>query len=154
MITYVIIKLTTGEQVMAALEEDAPDFVEVSFPLTVRMTPYTDGEKMHEQITAHPFCQFSSDKFYRLPKSCIMFYKELHESLIPHYTRIVNSYEEKVLVKTKPQKELDWDEPQNMSVEEIRKRIDMLANIFGEELDKETEEECYRSFVEGNDTLH
>ena len=154
MITYVIIKLTSGEQVMAALEEDAPEFIEVSYPLIVKMTPITDGQRMHEQITAHPFCQFSSDRLYRLPKTCIMFYKELDEMMIPHYTKIVNSYEDKILVQRKPQKELDWDEPQNMTVEELRKRIDMLADIFGEQLDKETEEECYRTFVEGNDTKH
>ena len=78
-----------------------------------------------------------------------MFYKELHESLISHYTRIVNNYEKTVLVK---QKELEWDEPEKMSVDEIRKRIDVLEAIFGNEVDEESEEQ--RVFIEGNNTLH
>ena len=152
MITYVIIKLHSGEQVMASLEEDGNDYIEVSFPMVISATPFQDGAKIHEHITAKPLCQFSSDKFYRLPKSGILFYKELHEMLIPHYTRIVNAYEDTVLVKPqKPQKELEWDEPEEMSIEEIRKRIDMLSDIFGSE--EETEEDK-RVYIEGNDTIH
>ena len=135
---------------MASLEDDADDYLEVSFPMVIKATPVSDGERIQEQVTAHPFCQFSSDKYFRLPKACIMFYKELHESLIPHYTRIVNNYEQTVLVKPQNQKELEWDEPEGMTLEEIRKRIDMLEDIFG----KEEPEEDKRVYIEGNDTLH
>jgi hypothetical protein len=149
MITYVIIKLHSGEQVMASLEEDGNDYIEVSFPMVISAIQVQDGSRIHEHITAKPLCQFSSDKIYRIPKSGILFYKELHEMLIPHYTRIVNAHEESVLVK--PQKKLDWeDEPKEMSLEEIRKRIDMLEEFFEET----EEEEDKRVFIEGNDTLH
>lgn len=153
MITYIVIKLTSGEQVMACLEEDTTDYIQVSYPMVVSMTQVIDAGKIHENITAKPFCQFSADKIYRLPKSSIMFYKELHEMLIPHYTRIVNAYEDTVLVKTKPQREVEWDEPEHMTVDEIKKRIDMLEKIFGGEETPE-EEEQHRVFIEGNDTLH
>jgi len=152
MITYVIIKLHSGEQVMASLEEDGEDYIEVSFPMVISAMPVTDGQRIHEHITAKPLCQFSADKFFRLPKTGILFYKELHEVLIPHYTRIVNAYEDTVLVKPqKPQRELEWDEPEKMSIEEIRKRIDMLSEIFG---DGEVEIEEDRIYIEGNDTVH
>lgn len=153
MITYIVIKLMTGEQVMASLEDDAADYLEVSFPMVIKATAVSDGERIQEQVTAHPFCQFSADKYFRLPKACIMFYKELHESLIPHYTRIVNNYEKTVLVKPQNQKQLEWDEPEGMTLEEIRKRIDMLEDIFGKEEIEEPEEDK-RVFIEGNDTLH
>lgn len=153
MITYVIIKLQSGEQVMAALEEDGTDYIDVSFPMIINATPIQDGNRIHEHITAKPLCQFSADKFFRLPKSSILFYKELHEMLIPHYTKIVNSYEDTVLVKAKPQKELNWDEPEKMSVDEIRKRIDMLSDIFGGG-ESEEQEEDKRVYIEGNETLH
>jgi hypothetical protein len=154
MITYVIIKLQSGEQVMAALEEDSTDYIDVSFPMVISATPVTDGERIHEHITAKPLCQFSADRHFRLPKSGILFYKELHEMIIPHYTKIVNSYEDTVLVKPqKPQKELNWDEPEKMSVEEIRKRIDMLSDIFGGDETEEAQEE-QRVYIEGNETVH
>jgi len=148
MITYVIIKLQSGEQVMAALEEDSTDYIDVSFPMIIISTPVTDGQRIHEHITAKPLCQFSADKYFRIPKSGILFYKELHEMLVPHYTKIVNSYEDTVLVN--PQKKLNCDEPEKMSVEEISKRIDMLADIFGEQ---ESEEDT-RVYIEGNETVH
>jgi len=151
MITYVIIKLHSGEQVMASLEEDGNDYIEVSFPMSISATPVTDGQRIHEHITAKPLCQFSADKHFRIPKSGILFYKELHEMLIPHYTRIVKSYEDTVLVNPqKPQKELEWDEPEKMSISEIQKRIDMLADIFGEQESSEDK----RVYIEGNNTLH
>jgi hypothetical protein len=148
MITHVIIKLQSGEQVMAALEEDSTDYIDVSFPMIIISTPVTDGQRIHEHITAKPLCQFSADKYFRIPKSGILFYKELHEMLVPHYTKIVNSYEDTVLVN--PQKKLNCDEPEKMSVEEISKRIDMLADIFGEQ---ESEEDT-RVYIEGNETVH
>jgi hypothetical protein len=153
MITYIVIKLQSGEQVMATLEEDADTYIEVSFPMIISATPVTDGQRIHEHITAKPLCQFSSDKYYRLPKSGILFYKELHEVIVPHYMRIVNAYEDTVLVKPpKSQKELEWDEPEEMTVDEIRKRIDMLSDILGNP--REEPEEAEKIYVEGNDTLH
>lgn len=155
MITYIIIKLQSGEQVMATLEEDGNDYIDVSFPMIINATPIQDGHRIHEHITAKPLCQFSSDKYFRLPKSGILFYKELHEMIIPHYTKIVNAYEDTVLVKPqKPQKELEWDEPEEMTVEEIRKRIDMLSDLFGEKKREEPEEEEFKFLVDGNDTIH
>ena len=43
-----------------------------------------------------------------------------------------------------------------MSHEEARKRISMLANLFGDQLDEELEEktEVKPTYVEGNDTKH
>jgi hypothetical protein len=65
----------------------------------------------------------------------------------------VNNYEKTVLVKPQNQKQLEWDEPEGMTLEEIRKRIDMLEDIFGKERIEEPEEDK-RVFIEGNDTLH
>lgn len=152
MITYVIIKLQSGEQVMATLEEDSTDYIDVSFPMVISTTPIIDGERIHEHITAKPLCQFSADKYFRLPKSGILFYKELHEMVIPHYTKIVNSYEDTVLVKTKnSQKELDWDDQGEMTVDDIRKTVDSLSDIFGEEKEEQEEQTLY---TEGNNTVH
>lgn len=152
MITYVIIKLQSGEQVMATLEEDSTDYIDVSFPMVISTTPIIDGERIHEHITAKPLCQFSADKYFRLPKIGILFYKELHEMVIPHYTKIVNSYEDTVLVKTKnSQKELDWDDQGEMTVDDIRKTVDSLSDIFGEEKEEQEEQTLY---IEGNNTVH
>ena len=72
--------------------------------------------------------------------------KPLKEVMIPHYQRIVMQHDS----------EGEVQEEERISPEEARKRIKMLANIFGQELDNayEEEEQPTGYFVEGNDTKH
>jgi hypothetical protein len=84
--------------------------------------------------------------------------------LIPHFTRLVEENENKVLVSrqsdgsVKRAEDLDWseeemeEEAESLTTEELQKRIAMLESIFGKE--EPTEEEDTKNFVEGNNTLH
>lgn len=153
--SYIIIRLTTGEQVMATYDAEDHTHLEISYPMVVRMTPIAADGRIHEQVTAAPFCQFSDDKYYRIPKSCIMFYKELHQVLVPHYLKIVEAYEETVLIKP-PERKLHWgDEEEEMSVEDIKRKVDDITAFFeGRNEPEEDEPEITSTFVEGNDTKH
>lgn len=145
MITHIIIKLHSGEQVMAALEDDGDGYIEVSVPIVISTTQFQDNEHIHEHITAKPLCQFSSDKIYRIPKSGILFYKELHQVMIPHYIRIVNSYEDSALITSQKQGDAE------LSIEEVRDRIDSLEDVFKETERSDIEKRVY---IEGNNTIH
>jgi len=144
---YVVIKLVSGEQVMAILEEEDENIVQLCHPMTIRTIPIVGQGREH--ITAHPFCQFTDDKFFLIEKKNVIFIKRLHHMMIPHYQRLVSEHGN------------DWkienpnpvaEEPM-ISSEEARKRIAMLMGIAGME---ETEEEkpIESTFVEGNDTKH
>lgn len=154
---YVIVKLVSGEQVMATLTDEDEGYVELHQPMVIRMVPFINNGKAHEHVTAAPLCQFSDDSYFRIPRSNIMFVKKLHEVLIPHYTRIVADHETTALVhhdgkgNVKRAEDLDWgdeEEVESLTTEEIQRRIDILESIV------EKEEENQTTFVEGNDTVH
>jgi hypothetical protein len=154
---FVIVKLVSGEQVMATLTDEDEGYVELHHPMVIRMVPFINNGKAHEHVTAAPLCQFSDDSYFRIPRSNIMFVKKLHEVLVPHYNRIVSDHEATVLVKhdnqgnVKRAEDLVWEDEEDidsLTTEEIQKRIDMLESIA----DKQEEE--VTTFVEGNDTVH
>ena len=150
---FVIVKLVSGEQVMATLTNEDATTVELQYPMVIRMIPFVDGQRAHEHVTAAPLCQFSDDKTYRIPKTNIMFVKKLHEVLIPHYNRIVDEHENTVLVRSDKTGNIERIQ-EELTVEDIQKRIDMLESIAGIERDTEGEEEEKRYYVEGNETVH
>ena len=54
---YVVIKFNTGEQVMAVLEAEDAEYVQLLSPMVLRSIPVF--EEGREHITAHPYCQFT-----------------------------------------------------------------------------------------------
>ena len=151
---FVIVKLVSGEQVMATLASEDATTVELQYPMVIRMVPFIQGDRAHEHVTAAPLCQFSDDKTFRIPKSNIMFLKKLHEIMIPHYNRIVDEHENTILVKSDKTGNIERVK-EELTVEDIQKRIDMLESIAGIEREaEEAEEEETRYYVEGNETVH
>lgn len=145
---YVILKLSSGEQMMAVLREEDEDCVLIETPMCIRTIAIAEINREH--ITASPLCSFSDDKVFVIPKKDILFCKKLHHVFIPHYRKIVAEHEKLSFVSKQGtqenSEELAWEEP--LSKEEIKKRIDMLQDIANNEsLD-------VRTFVEGNETIH
>jgi hypothetical protein len=158
MIDYVFIKLTTGEQLMAMLESEDGSHVAISHPMVIRLTPVDAGDgRMHESVTATPFCKFSEGDDFILPKTSIMFIKQLSSTIVNHYKLVVQNYEHATLRTDRAQekRKVTWGgEEEEMTVEEIQKRIEMLESIFAGDRKEEAEEEYEKNFIEGNDTLH
>ena len=166
---YVIVKFNSGEQVMAVLSDEKQSYYELMYPMTIKMLPYIIEGKAQEKITASPFCQFSEDKYYQIPKTSIMFVKKLHESLIPHYLNLLDETSVEFVPSKKEEKsqQLYWDDEDednittseedlnSLTAEEIDKRIFMLEDILSG-LDKviKEEEPEKRFFVEGNETVN
>ena len=126
---FVVLKLVSGEQVMAVLRSEDEMFVELEAPMCIRTIPVVATNKEH--ITAHPLCQFTDDVNYILDKKDVMFIKKMHHVFIPHYLRIVEEHEKLGLLNTNERQtaeDLYWED--------------------------ETEEEDFTTFVEGNDTIN
>lgn len=142
--SFVIMKLTTGEQLMCVLEQEDATHMQILDPMLIRTIPVPSEGREH--ITAHPYCQFTDDNVFDIDKRNIIFVKRMKEMMIPHYQRIVMQHSQ------------DGSMREELTPEEARKRIKMLANIFGEELEaalgEEPEEEPTTWFFEGNDTKH
>jgi len=150
---FIIIKLVSGEQVMAVLEKETDENIQISTPLLLRLFPLLGAEQGSEHVTATPWCKFADDSNLTLNKRNILFVKNLHSMLIPHYIRLASEAEEHVPIKQKQDgsvRKLHWEdeEVEQLSNEEIQKRIKLLEAIA------EKEEEEARTFIEGNDTIH
>lgn len=151
---YVVIKLVSGEQLMADLSSENDTTMNLLNPMLIRTREIEDGES----ITAVPYCQFSSDKLFNISKNHIMYTKQLHELFIPHYVRIVREHEEHIEFRThkreQEQQSLDWEDPENLTTEEIQKRIDVLEALFGEKEEPTEEKEETKVISRGNKTFH
>ena len=146
---YVIMKLTSGEQVMAVLKEEDEEHVLLDFPLCIRTIPILEAGREH--ITAHPLCQFSDDRTFVIAKRDIIFVKKLHHLFIPHYQRIVAEHEKVSFISKGKKEELLWED--EVDLEEAKRRILMLEELAKTPKD-EREEERYRVFIEGNETIN
>ena len=159
---FVIIKLVSGEQIMATLTNEDDAMIQIDYPMLIRLVPFMQGGKTHEHVTASPLCQFSEDKHFSIPKSTVIFVKKLHQMIVPHYTRLVDEHEASVLVRKEEDGSVSQislkpveEEEEPITVEEIRRRIDMLEAIANAPTVRtEEEEEGYRYYIEGNDTLN
>lgn len=148
---FVILKLVSGEQVMATMTGETAESVAIEYPMVIRLIPFVQEGKAHEHVTAAPFCQFSDDKQFTISRTNIIFIKKMHQMIIPHYSRLVDEHEASVLVRKESDGSvsrisLDGD---NVTLEEIQKRIAMLQGIA----DYDPEEEK-QFFIEGNATVN
>ena len=156
---YVIVKLISGEQVMAVLDYENETQIHIVNPLLIRMFPIVGATSGQEHVTATPFCKFADNPSLTIDKSKVLFMKNLHHVLIPHFNRIVEEHSREVLVSKQPTAEdLVWGDEEEETVEqlatvenlnalteeEVRKRIDMLKSIIDEN----------KNFVDGNETIH
>lgn len=147
---YVVIKFNSGEQVMAVLEEEDNEYVQLLSPMIIKSIPVLSEGREH--ITAHPFCQFTDEKTFLIEKKNILFVKRLKQIMIPHYQRIVEEHEENTSFKPKGGEEEYWGADEGITQEEAMRRIEMLTSLAKEA--EEREEELITAFVEGNDTRH
>jgi hypothetical protein len=149
---YIVMKLTSGEQVMAVLKEEDDEHVLLESPMCIKTIPIV--EQSREHVTAHPLCQFSDDRTFVIAKRDIMFVKKLHHLFVPHYQRIVAEHEKISFVsknKDGSVDELEYED--DLTQEEAVRRIAMLETLAKIPKDEE-EESRYRVFVEGNDTVN
>lgn len=148
---YVVVKLSTGEQVMGVLQLEDENYIQLYSPMVLRTVPiFNEGR---EHITANPYCQFTEDLEFNFHKKDILFIKPLARLMIPNYIRIVNENEERPMIRQEPPKpKLDWGDAETMTPEEARKRIEMLMDFT--EKAEEREKELLTNFIEGNDTKH
>lgn len=154
---YVVVKLTSGEQMMAVLKDEDEDFVILESPMSIRMIPVLEAGKEH--VTAQPLCHFTDDQSFIISKRNILFVKTLHHVFVPHYQKIVAEHSKTSFItrKQKSAEDLTWEDENEeylteRDAEEVRKRIALLREVFGRE--EEEEEPELRIYVEGNDTKH
>jgi hypothetical protein len=148
-------RLHSGEQILAMLENETESHYLIESPMLIKMFPVAIEGKVQEHVVAQPLCQFTSDKYFDIPKNSVVFVKQLHESIVPHYERLVDAYDQTATVKLNSRESLSWeDEEEEMTAEEFKARLDELEKFFGVESETDSEPSSQAILVEGNDTKH
>lgn len=147
--SYIVLKLNTGEQLMAILEQEDATHIQILDPMIIRTIPVLSEGREH--VTAHPYCQFTGDNVFDIEKKNVIFIKPLLRTMIPHYLRIVKEHENGPALRTQKRAEdLNWGDEGEITREEAIRRIEMLQDL----IEVEEEEPDQGWFIEGNDTKH
>lgn len=151
---YVVLKLTSGEQVMAVLKEEDDKYILLDNPMCIKMIPVVDAGKEH--VTAHPLCHFSDDQTYVISKRNVMFVKKMHHVFVPHYLKIVEEHQASDFFqpREKSADDLDWED--DFDSESAKKAVKMLKEVFDDKTEEEEIDwnEKLKNLVPGNDTLN
>lgn len=146
---YVVVKLISGETVMATFEGEDDKFVKIDYPVNIRTVIMPDMGR--EQVHASPLCPFSESTSFVLEKGHILFIKKLDPHFEKHYLNFIKAYEQL------NHEGNDWEEEisDEMTVDELHDKIKRLdAMMRGDSPIEEQEEIPVRTFVQGNDTKH
>jgi len=148
---YVVLKLTSGENVMAVFRQEDDKHVLIENPMVMRSI--MNFEEGKEHLTASPLCVFTTDVDFVIPKANIMYIKKLHHTFIAQYKKIVKEHEHTEFVPNDAQS-LDWGDEEIPTAEEAKKMIKQLKDVFGEEKEEIDWGEKLKMLVPGNDTLN
>ena len=96
---YVVVKLISGETVMATFEGEDDKFIKIDHPINIRTTMIP--ELGRESISAAPLCQFTDATSFVLEKDHVIYIKNLHKQFIPHYKNFLKSYDEALTPTTR-----------------------------------------------------
>lgn len=153
----VVFKLVSGEQIMAVWNGEDDHYIDVSYPMQIKTLPIIVQGQTKETITASPWCHFTDDRDYRISKRDVMFVKKLSPNFITHYSNMVEEYAPRERVKEQPKK-MEWDfddDPNEITLDEVNRRLDILKSLLGDSQEPEEEQEDeFKYFVEGNETIH
>jgi len=151
---YVILKLTSGEQVMSILREEDEDYILLEDPMCIKTIPVIESGKEH--ITAAPLCHFTADRDFVINKRNVLFVKKMHHLFVPHYLKIVEDHMKADVFQPAGEKEesLIWED--DFTPETAAKAVEQLKNIFEDETKEEEVdwEAKLQNLVQGNDTIN
>lgn len=143
---YVIIRLGSGEQVMALKTAESDTTVTLLYPMQIKTYPrQREDGTITETVAGAPFCHFADEKVFTISKSFIVFENHLHPKLVPFYTDMVDQYE--ATENDHPGAEVDEEEN---PIEKLFSMLDVLQRSE----EKKREQEILEKLVPGNDTVH
>ena len=152
---YVVVKLVSGETVMATFDGEDDKFVKIEYPIQIKTVIIPELNR--ESISASPLCQFSDSTSFVLEKNHIVYIKKLHPQFVKHYNSFIKSYEEALIPTTRSeiQDKLSeyFDDADHLTIEEVNRRIEMLEAIASGDRSEE-DDDVMLNVIEGNDTLH
>lgn len=134
---YVLLKLNSGDTLMAMLKEDNEEDILIQYPFEVKSFSVVTDEGIGEATSIKPWIGTDTDKYFYLPKSAILIMKPLAARMIPTYLTFLKRYEFPEMAKaeqekTEPKTKEMEKQPQKEDVNDLMKKMEEL---YGKELD-------------------
>jgi hypothetical protein len=109
----VVVKLITGETIMASIVHQSRDSLILLNPITVRsITVTTDGGPMERTVT-NPYCTLTQDREFIFDWSHVVTIKPLHTGIIAFYEKLINSFEDEFDLDSTPEESLQEPEEED-----------------------------------------
>lgn len=87
MTEFVVIKLVTGEQLLASIDHEFDDAIVISFPILLKSVPLVKNGMIFEKIATAEFCSFTDDKEFNIYRKDIVFVKPMSKTVAIMYQR-------------------------------------------------------------------
>ena len=91
---YVVIKLCTGDQLMATVMNETLDGNTVLDPIQIKTIPMMDEGEYVEQVVSNSFCQFTKDREFTFNFKDIIYCKQLNPAIVKYYKKLVLAFGE------------------------------------------------------------
>lgn len=142
---YVVVKLTSAEEIVAHLIHEDDYDIRVLFPMLVKKVPRVmNNGQIGESITLAPYTYFSADDEYTFQRNQIIFLKDLDPQYEKEYNQAIDDF---VNVHT--------PNPEPYDPEEIAKLTEKLNNLFREHVKSDEElEELPKIVLNPSKTIH
>lgn len=128
---YVVMKLISGEQILAAVTAEFDESVVVVFPLVLKSIPAVKNGAIYEKIATAEFCSFTDDKEFNIHRKDIIFIKPMKKNVALMYQR---SLEEMYIMSS--QSSLQLDEIPDQRSEETQENYEESTEVDNELLKK------------------
>ena len=106
---YVVLKLCTGEQLLATLLNETIDGITILDPVQVKLIPmFSEGEYV-EQAISNSYCQFTQDRRFTFNWKDVIYSKELDPVMVQYYKKLVLAFGEESKSRTEYYREENND---------------------------------------------
>lgn len=113
---YVVMKLISGEHILAAVTAEFDESVVIVFPLLLKSVPAMKNGMVYERIATAEFCAFTDDKEFNIHRKDIIYMKPMKKNVALMYQR---SLEEMYIMSNQSSLRLDdFPEEQPQQTEE------------------------------------
>lgn len=128
----VVLKFTSGEEVVATFVEENDYEISVMFPMLVKYMPRQMEGRIVEAITLAPYSHFSGDDMYTFGKHHLVFTNEMN----PNYHKVYALAVEDFIAASNPPSDIE-------SIDQLKDTVNKLKEIFGKDFDQPDYDEFY-----------
>lgn len=84
---FVVLKLTTGEQLLAAVTAEFDESVVIAFPLVLKSIPSMKDGIIYERLATAEYCSFTDEKEFNIYRKDIVYIKPMKKAVAVMYQR-------------------------------------------------------------------